>query len=144
MSMEIPLKCQTCPIAIGQQETIQESQRNVDLLIQSSMDDGTSELAAKFVEQIGEYSGIDVKGLAGTDDLASKMREANGKAVQGINEQIGRLEAGLEGMTSTCIGPFGMRATRDGVQFTVHVCASDAMNAHNGVESVNIQRKTVS
>lgn len=145
MTSRIPEHCATCPWLQLDQKRLKEHELTQDEIIRKTTSDELEEVAelisAKLQEAPQEL--IDAFGeLPDAKALAGMMRTMGGKALEGVSHHIETIQHDMEMMTSWCRGPIEMSATREGIVYSIGVCASQVLLDEdlNGSEPVRVRR----
>ena len=132
-------RCDNCPLVRDMREHIDEHKAEVDDIIAGSV----SELPDRLAEEIlalGLSLGADPAAAPDCHDLAQNIRKEGGLMLDSTNKHIESLEASLDVLRKGCAGPLGMRAVRDGTEYTSSLCTSPVLPRGTNTELVRVKR----
>lgn len=132
-------RCDNCPLVTDMREHIDEHKAEVDYIIAGSV----SELPDRLAEEIlalGLSLGADPAAAPDCHDLAQNIRKEGGLMLDSTNKHIESLEASLDVLRKGCAGPLGMRAVRDGTEYTSSLCTSPVLPRGTNTELVRVKR----
>ena len=122
---EVPSRCQDCP-----EMRRFQAQTAVLGLVQKMTEATGSSMVGEQGEKFDAMIDADLPEEE-AEELKHTIRKSLGESLEEIDKEIEDTHQDMEASTSSCAGPLKMRASKDGVQYTVTLCTSRRINLLN-------------
>lgn len=135
----IPERCITCPHIAEGLLHIEEHVDELEHLNMHAKEDVPTEIADSIIETLSRLEDIPVDDEH-TEELRKRVRMSLGQRMNEVDTLIAEHRLSLVAATIGCRGLFKVRASRDGITYTVGICGSPNTANGNSIEPANIHR----
>lgn len=127
MSFSVPERCASCPWLKLEHEQLEKHGHEQDNIIRKATSDKLDEVAELVAARL-QQAPQDLIETHGTppdaESIAKMMRAIGSEALGNVSRQMEKIEHDIEMMSTWCKGPVELSTTRDGVVYSIGVCAS--------------------
>ncbi len=135
--LSIPEKCLPCPAVRVIRDHIDLHEKQKESITEFAVSDKLDEFAARYYDQV---SNVHVDRPSSCEEVSKGMRADAADQLDFLDQHIDGIKEQRKRLVTGCAGSLGMRAIRDGINFTVRVCTSPSRPNEEDIEPASVLR----